>query len=154
MKKTKHYTHTQDLSTHQSISSTTALASLVGASSGNLKQTMTGAAGRQQHVFRCLGNQICDSPPRQHPHFLYLLKLSQVWKPAPTAHTQDLSTHQSISSTTVLASLVGASSGNLKQTMMGAAGRQQHVFRCLGNQLCDNPPHHPHSHHSHHAKIA
>ena len=44
--------------------------------------------------------------------------------------------------------------GKKKKTMMGAARRQQHVFRCLGNQLCDNPPHHPHSHHSHHAKIA
>ena len=79
------------------------------------KKTMMGAAGRQQHVFRCLGNQICDNPPRQHPHFLYRLKLSQVWKPAPTAHTQDLSTHQSISSTTVLAPLVGAITGNIKK---------------------------------------
>ena len=113
--------HTQDLSTHQSISSTTVLASLLGASSGNLKQTMMGAAGRQQHVFRCLGNQICDSPPHQHPHFFFLLILSQVWKPAPTAHTQDLSMHQSISSTTVLASLVGASSGNLKKNDDGCS---------------------------------
>ena len=73
-------------------------------------------------------------------------KLSQVWKPAPTTHKQDLSTHQSISSTAVLASLVEASPGNLKKTMMGAARRQQHVFRRLGNQICDSPPHHTQSH--------
>jgi hypothetical protein len=151
----------QDPSTHLSISSTAVLASLIEASPGNLKKTMMGAAGRQQHVFRCLGNQICDSPPHQRPHFLDLPKLFQVWKPAPATLKQDPSTHLSISSTAVLASLVEASPGNLKKTMVGAAGRQQHVFRCLGNQICDNPPHqHPHSlqtpHHSqpHHAKTA
>ena len=139
-------THKQDLSTHQSISSTAVLASLVEASPGNLKKTMMGAARRQQHVFRRLGNQIGDSPPHQHLHILDLPKLSQVWKPAPTTHKQDLSTHQSISSTAVLASLVEASPGNLKKTMMGAARRQQHVFRRLGNQICDSPPHHTQSH--------
>jgi hypothetical protein len=35
---------------------------------------------------------------------------------------------------------------NLKKTMMGAARRQQHVFRRLGNQICDSPPHHTQSH--------
>ena len=39
----------------------------------------------------------------------------------------------------VLASLVEACPGSIKNTMMGAAGRQQHVLRCLGNQICDNP---------------
>ena len=151
----------QDPSTHLSISSTAVLASLVEASPGNLKKTMMGAAGRQQHVFRCLGNQICDIPPHQRLHFLDLPKLFQVWKPDPATLKQDPSTHLSISSTAVLASLVEASPGNHKKTMMGAAGRQQHVFQCLGNQICDNPPHpHPHSlqtpHHSqpHHAKTA
>ena len=87
-------------------------------------------------------NQIFDSSPHQRLHFLDLPKLFQVWKPAPTAHTQDLSTHQSKSSTTVLASLVGAITSNKNKTMMGAARRQQHVPRCLGNQLIDNSPHH------------
>jgi len=32
-----------------------------------------------------------------------------------------------------------AGSGKIKKTMMGAAGRQKHMLRCLGNQICDNP---------------
>jgi len=32
-----------------------------------IKKTIMGAAGRQQHVLRCLGNQIYDNPTRQSP---------------------------------------------------------------------------------------
>ena len=82
---------------------------------------MMGAARRQQHVFRRLGNQIGDSPSHQHLHIPDLPKLSQVWKPAPTTHKQDLSTHQSTSPTAALASLVEASPGNLKKNDDGCS---------------------------------
>jgi hypothetical protein len=39
-----------------------------------------------------------------------------------------------------LASLVEASPGNIKKTMMGATRLRQHVFRYLGNQTRDSSP--------------
>eukprot|EP00613_Pedinella_sp_CCMP2098_P073153 CAMPEP_0171918506 /NCGR_PEP_ID=MMETSP0993-20121228/17249_1 /TAXON_ID=483369 /ORGANISM="non described non described, Strain CCMP2098" /LENGTH=133 /DNA_ID=CAMNT_0012554875 /DNA_START=196 /DNA_END=598 /DNA_ORIENTATION=- len=99
---------------------------------------MMGAAGRQQRVLRCLGNQICDNPPDQHRLlYLDLPTLLQVWKPAPVTLKQGPLNNPSISFFAVLAPLAGP--GNIEKTMMGAAERQQHVLLCLGNKICDNP---------------